>query len=247
MFRVSTSFIAMVSLGAVATVLPGVIAPTPAFAQGAGTVIPERTEVRLALNQELKSGESKEGSEIEFTVRRDVTDENGKVLIKEGTYGYGKVVQSKRRGAFGAPGKLNFSCEYIAGPNHTKILLRGTSMASYGKDNRSATVATAVLLAPVALFINGRDVTVKKGEEYTMYVDKTTTVKAGTEGGTEEASGVAPTPGKTSGAKSVYLTKDGKAYVGSLVSFDGQHYTIMTDKGQVKLATGDVKTVTPIQ
>jgi len=214
---------------------------SPAVASGP-VVIPERTEIRLIIDQDLKSGQAKENEEVRYLVKRDITDDKGRILIKSDTPAYGRITQSKRHGAFGAAGKLAFTCDFIQMPDGTKIPLRKTDLSSYGRDNRTATVATAVLLAPVALFINGRDVTVKRGAEYVMYVDKTTQASLTP----ETTPGVTPASSGTAG-KSVFMTKEKKAYVGSLASFDGATYKITTDAGTVTLNAADVESITAVQ
>ena len=248
-------------------------------------LIPERTEVKLSLLTDMRSGAAKENAEVPFEVEKDVKDDKGNLLIKAGTPAFGKVLKSKRHGAFGAPGKLDFTCDYIQLQSGAKINLRESSLAAYGRDNRTATVAgTAILIAPIALFIHGRDVTVKKGTEYIMYVDKSASVVPDT---TPSPAPVAPAPvapapvapapvapapvapapvapapvatapspspapapptEASTPQKNVYLTKDGKAYVGTLENFDGTNYTIKTEKGIVKLYIMSIQKITPVQ
>ena len=205
--------------------------------------VPERTAITVVLQEELKSGDAKEDAEVPYVIKEDVTDVDKHVLIKAGTPAYGKVTESKRRGMMGKPGKLEFTCDYILMPDRTHIPLRADKQSAYGRDNRGASVATAILLAPIALLVSGRDVTVEKGKEIVMYVDKTT--KASNK--PAEGTVAAPTASGGGAAKSVFVMADGSVVIGSLSSFDGSKYTVKTDGGTKELKVSEVKSVTPIK
>lgn len=205
--------------------------------------IPERTEVKLSLKKELKSGDVKEGAEVPFEVVRDVLGSKNELLIRAGTPAYGKVTESKRRGILGKPGKLNFTCDYIRVADGTRIPLRSQSLASKGKDNQTAAIATAVFLAPIAIFMNGKDVTMKEGTEFAMFIDANTTVP----NPANAPSGGGAAGGGSSAGKSVFLLNDGTVIVGALVSFNGASYVVTTDNGEKTLKVSDVKSVTPIK
>ena len=195
------------------------------------TVIPERTEVFLAVEDDMKSGDIKEGEEVRYTVSRDVSDPQSHVLIKAGWPAYGVVNQSKRRGIFGKSGKLAFSCDYILAPDGTKIALRGKAINEYGRDNRTASVLTAIFFSPVGALINGKDVTVRKGDLYKMYVDKTVTL----------------TPKITRPEKNIFVMNSGKSYVGTLSRINGDEMVVSTDMGEQKASVSELAEVQPYQ
>ena len=87
-------------------------------------VLPERTEVRVRLQEDLKSGANKEGEEVPFVVAADVYGPNHILLIPAGANAYGKVTKSSRRDWLGKPGKLAFSCDYVFTSDGTHIPLR---------------------------------------------------------------------------------------------------------------------------
>lgn len=211
---------------------------TPARAQ---VIVPERTEVRVTLNDEIKSGSNKSGEEIAYTVASDVYSADHKLLIPAGTPAFGTITKSSRRGMFGKGGKLDFTCEYVRMPDGTHISLRSNPLGSHGKDNATASVATAVLLAPVAIFINGKDVTVKKGTEFKVYVDKTTTAAATS--ATAPAAAPAAAPVAQTPGKSLFTLKDGTQIVGVNVGLDNGVYTIATDAGEKKIPAAKVKSI----
>lgn len=139
-------------------------------------VLPERAEVRVKIDKEIKSGADKTGDEVPFEVEDDVYSPSHVLLIATGTKAFGKITQSSRRGMFGKGGKLRFTCDYVLAPDGTHVPLRSDPIIERGKDNRGATAAVVILLSPLGLFVNGKDVTVKKDQEFTMYVDKDTTL-----------------------------------------------------------------------
>lgn len=211
---------------------------TPARAQ---VVVPERTEVRVTLNDEIKSGLNKTNEEVAYTVASDVYSPDHKLLIPAGTPAFGTITKSSRRGMFGKGGKLDFTCEYVRMPDGTHIPLRSNPLGTRGKDNAAASVATAVLLAPVAIFINGKDVTIKKGTEFKVYVDKTTAAAA------TSATAPAAVPPAASApqvpGKSLFTLKDGTQIIGVNIGLDNGIYTVGTDAGEKKIPAAKVKSI----
>lgn len=157
-------------------------APAPPAAPAADStapariILPERTEIHVRIDKDIKSGADKVGDEVPFEVEDDVYSPSHILLITAGTHAFGKIVQSSRRGMFGKAGKLRFTCDYILAPDGTHIPLRSDPIIERGKDNRGATAAVTILLSPLGLFVNGKDITVKKDTQFTMYVDKNTPV-----------------------------------------------------------------------
>ena len=226
-------------------------APVPAPSQAA---IPEGTLVHLALLKELKSGGNKGGEDVPFEVSQDVYGPGHVLLIAASTPAFGKIQESSRRGFFGKSGKLKFTIDYILAPDKTHILLRSDPQLVRGRDNRTTAIATAILLSPIAILINGHDVSVKKGELFTMYVNAPTLAQSAA-APAPPATAVPPTlpavvpisavPAPT---QSVFLFANGARAVGTLLSFDGSSYTISTTKGMrqfKKAAIVSIRTLTP--
>lgn len=213
--------------------------------------IPEGTVVHLALLKDLKSGGSKGGEEIPFEVSQDVYGPGHVLLIAANTPAYGKITESSRRGIFGKAGKLKFTIDYILAPDKTHIPLRADPQLVRGRDNRTTAIATAILFAPVAMFINGQDVSVKKGEPFTMYVNAATVAQSpnAAPAPTAPAAFVAPTPAPAPAApaQSLFTFANGAQAVGTLISFDGSSYTVSTTKGMrqfKKAAIVSIRTLT---
>lgn len=135
----------------------------------------ERTPVKVALMETLTSGQGKPDDEVAFELREDLYGPNRELLAVKGAQAFGHIIRTKKRGMFGKSGKLDFSCDYVRAVDGTKIMLRGTQNNS-GKGNGGATIATVALVSVLGVFINGRDVCVKKGTEFTVYVNEDTTV-----------------------------------------------------------------------
>jgi hypothetical protein len=143
--------------------------------------------VRVALMEALTSGQGKPDDEVIFELREDIYGPNRELLALKGAQAFGHIIRTKKRGMFGKSGKLDFSCDFVKGVDGTKIPLRGTQTNS-GKGNGTAAVATALVVNVLGVFINGRDVTVPKGSEFTVYVDKDTAIDPGkAAGGTTPA------------------------------------------------------------
>lgn len=203
--------------------------------------IPEGTQVHVSLLKNLKSGGNKAGEEVPFEVAKDVYGPGHVLLIAADTLAFGKIVESSRRGMFGKSGKLKFSIDYILAPDKTRIPLRADAQIIRGRDNRTASIATAILLAPVAIFINGKDVSANKGQDFVMYVNTDTLsqspLTAPSPSATLSTGVAAPT------AQSLFLLTDGTQVQGTLTSFDGSQYIVATNQGARTLKVVDVKSV----
>jgi hypothetical protein len=106
-------------------------------------MIPQGTPVFVTLKQRLRSGAAKPGQRVAFTVTSDVrhggtaAGQNAALLIPAGTPAFGTVAESRGAGAFGRPGRLRITCDYVLLPNGTRVPLR----AATGPDNNKAAMA----------------------------------------------------------------------------------------------------------
>ena len=201
----------------------------------AGTLpVPDGTEVHFTLMQDLKSGGDKAGEVVSFQVSQDVYSPSRELLIAADTPAYGKVTQSNRRGMFGQGGKLKYTIDYILMPDKTRVLLRADPQLARGGDNRTATIATAILLTPLTLFINGKDVSVKKGQQYIMYVDAASHSTPAAPVPVPPVIPAVPAPvaaAPVSAWQSLFTFSNGSQTVGTMLGFDGSTYTVSTPKG----------------
>ena len=100
---------------------------------------------------------------------------DGKIVIKGGSVVKGEITEAERAKMFGKAGKLDFSLDYAKAVDGQNIRLRATKSLE-GKDKSAGVIAVAVLFAPVAIFIKGKDVTLEKGKRFTVYVDRDYTI-----------------------------------------------------------------------
>ena len=104
--------------------------PNSSGGTGVAPALPEGTPVFVTLKQRLRSGAAKPGQTVAFTVTSDVrrggavAGPNAEVLILAGTPAVGTVVESRGAGAFGKPGRLRVSCDYVLLPDRTRVSLR---------------------------------------------------------------------------------------------------------------------------
>jgi len=201
--------------------------------QAGQILIPERTEARMELEQDVKSGADKVGDEVKFKTVNDMYDDNHALLIPAGTDAYGAITRSSRRGMFGKSGKIEFTCDYILTKDGVHVPLRASKIGGGGKNNTGAVVATVIFLSVLGVFINGRDVTIHKGQQFDMFVNQSTVI-----GAPNDASAA-----KTTVGQSLFALADGTTVQGSITSFDGTTYTIQTANGPTTIKAADVKSV----
>ncbi len=149
---------------------PDTAAPTPP-----PVVLKERTPILLQTEEKLLSGHTKEGSAIRLKVVRDITGPSGVVLIEYAATAHGTVTRSRRRGAFGKAGQLEFTVDSVTAVDGTTIPLRASEEMA-GKDNKGVVIASALLLTVFSVFVHGKDVEVPVGTEFVAYVDHDTEI-----------------------------------------------------------------------
>lgn len=211
----------------------------------ATATLAERTPVKVMLCEQLISGQAKKGQEVAFEVREDLFGANHELLVTKGTPAYGTVIKSNKRGMFGKPGKLDFTCEYTKAVDGTRVPLRSTELGGKGRNNTGAMVATALFVSVLGVFVHGRDVNVKKGTEFTVFVDKDTLVdlsNAGVPGAGVSASAGSSGSGLV-GSKCVFALKNGSLVVGTVKSLENGSYAVATDDKVVQIAIDSIKSI----
>jgi hypothetical protein len=234
-------------LGALCTPLPAgakdkgkkdkeaeVVAPPPTAPPG--HLAPDSV-VKLIVIGNYKSGNAKKGERVNLRVDDDVLDSAGTALIRKGTPAYGTVANSRGSGLFGKRGLLDISIDYTTGIDGTKVPLRANKSRA-GKSAAGATIATAILFAPVALFIKGGNVTLKEGTEIVAYVDDTVKIGAATDSGASAPASTAP-----SGPKRILSLRNGDTVTGHVQGLTDGVYTVVTANGTLKIKADDVKEI----
>jgi hypothetical protein len=133
------------------------------------------TTVRVRIESRLKSGAARRGDRVDFTVAEDVVDPDGRVLIRKGAAAEGTVEKSRGAGFIGRQGRLAFSIDFTTAVDGQRVALAATEARS-GKDHKAGSIAAAVVFAPAALFITGKNVTIEPGTEFVAAVAETARV-----------------------------------------------------------------------
>ena len=144
-------------------------AMNPASAQRSRVRLPEGAEIRMRTLDSLSSKTANEGDEIRL-ITSDPVRYNGVVIIPDGSTVVGRVAMVRHRGVFGRSGKLEIKVESVK-VGESRIRLRG-GKASNGKGQGTLSIATAVLVAPIAGVITGKSAVIPAGTEFTAYTDQ---------------------------------------------------------------------------
>lgn len=130
----------------------------------------EGTVVRIRLNESLDSRISKIGDMVNLESADEVTVD-GIVVIKKGAPAKGVISVVSPAGLMGKKGQLDFTIDYVTAVNGENVRLRFLS-SSAGKSRIGGAVAGALVLSPLFLLVKGKNITVEKDKEFTVYVDK---------------------------------------------------------------------------
>ncbi len=142
-----------------------------AAAAAAEIKVPEGTEFPMRLEEAISSQTAQTGDRFAITLDDDVMLADG-TLLKAGYRGVGEIVDAQAKGMLGKTGKLNIRLLYVK-VGDQRIRLRANKGAK-GDNRTGAQVVTVLLLWPVAPFIKGKNVTIKKGAMLTAYSDQDT-------------------------------------------------------------------------
>jgi hypothetical protein len=142
---------------------------TAAWAQPANLHLQEGTELRIHFNDKLSSKTASEGDRFSITLDEAVVTSDG-LKIPAGYRGVGEVTEAEKRGMMGKPGQLNVRFDYLK-VGEQRVHLRG-SKGEEGKSRVGTTVVLTVLFGPLGLLKHGKDVEIKPGQPFTVYVDQ---------------------------------------------------------------------------
>src|SRR4249919_214810 len=153
---------------------PPAVAPVQAIAPAASLpsqmTLPANTEVLLSMNEELstKGGKIEVGTKFRLSVVQDVRL-NGYIVIPRGTPAMGEVTYKTGKGMFGKSGKMEIDLRHLD-LNGQIIPITG-HYRQEGSGNTVATIATVVLVAPIAgMLVTGRSATLPQGRELKAYL-----------------------------------------------------------------------------
>ena len=139
-------------------------------------VLADATAIRTRISRTVSSADARVGDIVDFEVLEDIKV-GDTIVVSRGGAAFGTVTNAKPKGRMGKGGKLDISIDFVRLASGEKAPLRGS------KDNKGggrggamtgAIVATALVFwpaAPLFLFMKGKDITIPKGTEITVYVN----------------------------------------------------------------------------
>ncbi len=161
---------------------PGQAAANPETVKaipGCDFCLEDGTKVGLTLGRELSSGKEAAGNRVDFLVADEIRVKD-LVVIQKGALAYGTIVEAQARRRLGRAGKLNVRIEEVRLADGSRAKLRAIQDTK-GKGRQgvmtAAIIGAGVLFFPVApmfLFIRGKDVIIAQGTPVTAYVDGNT-------------------------------------------------------------------------
>lgn len=154
-----------------AAVVVPVAAPAP-LAFG----LQDGTPVKLRINRNMSSADAKTGETVDFEVLEDIKIGDVIIIPKGGT-ALGTVTRGKPKGRLGKGGKLDINIDSVRAVSGDKIALRAVRSKQGTNTTGAMTgamIASGILFFPVAplfLFLKGKEVKIPKGTEITAYVN----------------------------------------------------------------------------
>ena len=144
-------------------------------AQNAGPVtLDDGTPIRLRSTDSISSADSHVDDRVNFEVVDDIKV-GDVVVVRHGTAAIGTVTEAQPKGRMGKGGKLNVNIDFTKTVTGEKVALRGVKDVQGGGHTGAMTgamIGTAIVFwpaAPLFLFMKGKDITVPKGHEFTVY------------------------------------------------------------------------------
>ena len=144
-------------------------------AQNAGPVVlDDGTPIRLRSTDSISSADSHVDDRVNFEVVDDIKA-GDVIVVRHGTSAIGTVTEAQPKGRMGKGGKLNVNIDFTKTVTGEKVALRGVKDVQGGGHTGAMTgamIGTAIVFwpaAPLFLFMKGKDITVPKGHEFTVY------------------------------------------------------------------------------
>lgn len=133
-------------------------------------MLPEGTIIKAALMQDLNGKKVSVGQTINFQLNDNVIMDS-QVVLPKGSKITGTITEAQRSKALGKKGKLSFSIDYLYLANGKVVKLRSSNEKNL-RGSGAIVATTAILVAPLALFIKGKNAKYESGEVFDAYVDK---------------------------------------------------------------------------
>jgi hypothetical protein len=149
---------------------------TPVVVIGQDETLHEGTPVRMRLSRTISSATAKLGENVDFETLDDIKV-GDLVVIPKSSVAMATVTEAQPKKSMGRAGKLNVTIDYVRLPSGEKLPLRGVQDVKGGGHVGAMTgamVATSIVFfpaAPLFLFMKGKDITIPKGHEITVYTN----------------------------------------------------------------------------
>jgi hypothetical protein len=140
------------------------------------TILPQGTPVRMRMNRTVSSADAQLGDNVDFETLDDVKV-GELVVIPKGSTAIATVTEAVHKRRMARGGKLAMNIDYLRLPSGERLPLRGVQNVSGGGHTGAMTggiVAAAIVFFPAApffLFMHGKDITIPKGHEVTVYTN----------------------------------------------------------------------------
>jgi hypothetical protein len=138
-------------------------------------LLEDGTPIHLVLSENLSSASATTGETVEFEVVDDIVV-NGLLVVPHGSTAWATVTEAEHKRHLGRGGKLDLNIDKVRLADGEKALLRGVKDTQGGGHTGAMTgamVATAIVIWPVAplfLFMHGKDINIPKGTQITAFV-----------------------------------------------------------------------------
>jgi hypothetical protein len=149
----------------------------------------------MRIGRSVSSADAQKGENVDFETLDDVKV-GDTIVIPQGSTAIATVTEAVPKRTMGRGGKLDVNIDYVRLPNGGRLALRGVQDVKGGGHTGAMTgaiVATSIVFfpaAPLFLFMHGKDISIPKGHEVTVYTNSdysiasaavdTTTPKSGT-------------------------------------------------------------------
>jgi len=141
-----------------------------------GIRLEDGTPIKLRLQETISSADAQVDQRVDFDVLEEVKL-NDLLVIPKGSVAWGTITEAEPKRRMARGGKLNVNIDSVRLADGKKAALRGVKEVKGGGHTGAMTggiVASAIVFFPAApffLFMHGKDVTIPKGTEVTVYIN----------------------------------------------------------------------------
>jgi hypothetical protein len=148
----------------------------PAVKEPLAFGLEDGTPVKLRINRTISSADAHVNDTVDFEVLEEVKFHDV-IIVPRGAMAWGTVTDAQPKRRMGRGGKLDVNIDDVRIASGEKVPLRAVKDVKGGGHVGAMTgaiVATAIVFFPVAplfLFVHGKDISIPKGTEITAYIN----------------------------------------------------------------------------